>query len=78
MPPLANAQIAAAPSAKGGAGIAEAPRQIGLSSKSARIILEIGDFARSAEKHGGIEPAGRYASDADGGIAVVRAGAVSP
>ncbi len=78
VPPLANAQIAAAPSAKGGAGIAEAPRQVGLSSKSARIILEIGDYARSAAKHGGIEPAARYASDADGGIAIVRAGAVSP
>jgi len=78
VPPLANAQIAAAPSAKGGAGIVEAPRQLGLSSKSAHIIIEIGDYARSAEKHGGIEPAARYASDAEGGVAVVRAGATSP
>ena len=69
VPPVANAQIAAAPSAKGGAGIAEAPRQIGLSPKSARIILEIGDFARSAEKHGAIAPAERYAADAEGDLA---------
>jgi len=78
VPPLANAQIAAAPSAKGGAGIVEAQRQLGLSPKSARIILEIGDYARSAEKHGAIEPARRYAADAEGGIAIVRGGASSP
>jgi penicillin-binding protein 1A len=78
VPPASNAQIAAAPSAKGGAGIVEAPRQIGLSPHSAHIILEIGDYARSAEKHSGVAPATRTASDADGGIAVIRAGAASP
>ena len=40
-----------------GAGIVEAPRQIGLSPRSAQIILEIGEIARSAEKHGAIAPA---------------------
>jgi len=78
VPPASNAQIAAAPAAKGGVGIVEAPRQLGLSSKSAHIILEIGDYARSAEKHGAIAPAQRYAADAGGDIAVVRAGATSP
>jgi penicillin-binding protein 1A len=78
VPPASNAQIAAAPTAKGGAGIVEAPRQLGLSSKSAHIILEIGDYARSAEKHSAIAPAQRYASDAGGDIAIIRAGAASP
>ena len=40
VPPVSNAQIAAAPAAKSGAGIVEAPRQIGLSPKSAHIVLE--------------------------------------
>ena len=78
VPPASNAQIAAAPTAKGAAGIVEAPRQVGLSSKSAHIILEIGDYARSAEKHSAIAPAQRYASDAGGDIAIVRSGVASP
>jgi len=78
VPPAANAQIATAPTARAGAGIVEAPRQIGLSPKSAHIILEIGDYARSAEKHGGIEPTQRYAAGTDGGIVIVRGGAASP
>jgi penicillin-binding protein 1A len=77
VPPASNAQIAAAPS-KAGGGIVEASRQIGLSSRSAHIILEIGDYARSAEKHGAIAPAARYASGVEGGIAILRAGAASP
>jgi len=77
VPPATNAQIAAAPAGKGAAGIVEARREIGLAPKSARIILEIGDYARAAEKHGAIEPTQRYAADASGGIAIVRAGATA-
>ncbi len=77
VPPATNAQIAAAPAGKGAAGIVEARREIGLAPKSARIILEIGDYARAAEKHGAIEPTQRYAADAGGGIAIVRAGATA-
>jgi len=78
VPPASNAQIAAAQPAKVGGGIVEAPRQIGLSPKSAHIILEIGDYAHSAEKHGAIAPAQRYAAGAEAGIAIVRGGAASP
>jgi hypothetical protein len=77
VPPATNAQIAAAPAGKGAAGIVEARREIGLAPKSARIILEIGDYARAAEKHGAIEPTQRYAADAGGGIAIVRDGATA-
>ena len=78
VPPASNAQIAAAQPAKAGGGIVEAPRQIGLSPKSARIILELGDYAHAAEKRGGIEPAQRYAAGPDAGVGVIRAGAAAP
>ena len=79
VPPLANAQIAAAPSAKTGGGIVEAPRQVGLSQRSTRIILEIGDIARSAQKHGAASGApAEYAAQTNEGVTVVRGGVMSP
>ncbi|MBV8474285.1 MAG: transglycosylase domain-containing protein [Hyphomicrobiales bacterium] len=72
-------QIAAASAAnKGGAGIVEAPRQIGLSPHSAKIILEIGDIARTAQKRAAAEPSSDYASEAGSQISVVRGGVLSP
>jgi penicillin-binding protein 1A len=77
--PGAAGQIAAAPVAKTGAGIVEAPRQIGLSQRSARIILEIGDFARSAQKHGAaLGSPDEYAAQTNAGVSVVRGGVLAP
>ncbi|MBV8663995.1 MAG: hypothetical protein JO107_12940, partial [Hyphomicrobiales bacterium] len=61
-----------------GAGIVEAPRQIGLSPHSAKIILEIGDIARTAQKRAAAEPSSDYASEAGSQISVVRGGVLSP
>ncbi len=77
--PGAAGQIAAAPVTKTGAGIVESPRQIGLSAHSTRIILEIGDIARSAQKQGearGSSP--EYAAQTNGGITIVRGGVPAP
>jgi hypothetical protein len=41
-------------------------------------MLEIGDFLHSAEKHGAITPAARYAAGPPGGIAIERVGAAAP
>ncbi|HEY1944433.1 MAG TPA: transglycosylase domain-containing protein [Roseiarcus sp.] len=73
-----SGQIAAAQVVKGGAAIVEAPRLVGLSQHSAKIILEIGDIARRAQKHAGIEPAPAYAAEAGSQISVVRGGVLSP
>ena len=67
--PAPAGQIVAATVVKGGAAIVEAPRQIGLSPHSARIILEIGDIARSAQKHAAAEVGPQ--------VSVVRAGALA-
>jgi penicillin-binding protein 1A len=78
VPPFSGSPSVAATAAHNGAGIAEAPRQTGLSPQAAQIILEIGDFARAAEKHSAITPSARYAAGSDGAIAVMRAGAATP
>jgi penicillin-binding protein 1A len=76
--PISGSAIVAASAARNGAGIVEAPRQIGLSPQAAQIILEIGDYARAAEKHSAITPATRYAAGSDGAISILRAGAATP
>ncbi len=71
--------IAVASAEKTGAGIVEAPRQIGLSSRSAQIILEIADTARAAQKRSAaIERSSEYAAQTNPGVTVVRGGVLSP
>ena len=77
--PGAAGEIAAAPVAKTGAGIVEAPRQIGLSPHSAQIILEIGDIARSAQKRSAaLGSPSEYAAQANEGLTIVRGGVMAP
>ncbi|MGD0642437.1 MAG: penicillin-binding transpeptidase domain-containing protein, partial [Roseiarcus sp.] len=77
--PGAGGEIAVAPLDKTGAGIVEAPRQIGLSSRSTRIILEIGDIARSAQRHGAASGSPtEYAADGNEGVTIIRGGVMSP
>jgi penicillin-binding protein 1A len=75
--PVAKAPVAVAP-VKGPGGVVDAPRQIGLSPSSAQVILDIGDFARDAEKHGGLAPATRYAAGPPDGSGVSPASAATP
>ena len=77
-PPISGSAIVAAAAARNGAGVVEAPRQTGLSPQAAQIILEIGDYARAAEKRSAITPATRYAAGADGAISILRPGAATP
>ena len=77
--PAAGAEIAVAPAQRSGAGIVEAPRQIGLSPRSTQLIIEIGDIARSAQKHGAASgPPAEYAAEANEGVTIVRAGVMAP
>jgi penicillin-binding protein 1A len=77
--PGAAGVVAVAPTSRSGAGIVEAPRQIGLSPRSARIILEIGDTARAAQKRSAaLDPASEFAAQAAPGVTVVRGGVASP
>jgi penicillin-binding protein 1A len=71
VPPLAGANaVAVAQPGKSADGAAEPPRQVGLSARSARIILEIADIARSAEKRAAAaEPPVGYAAQTDGDAA---------
>jgi penicillin-binding protein 1A len=71
VPPLAGADaVAVAQPGKSADGAAEPPRQVGLSARSARIILEIADIARSAEKRAAAaEPPVGYAAQTDGDAA---------
>jgi penicillin-binding protein 1A len=76
-PPGGPNAVAVALPARSADGAAEPPRQLGLSPRSARIILEIGDIARSAEKRAGAaEPPVGYAARTDGDAAA--RGALTP
>ncbi|MGD0186278.1 MAG: hypothetical protein ABSC25_13645 [Roseiarcus sp.] len=71
--------IAVAPEAKTGAGIVEEPRQIGLSPHSARIILEIGDIARSAQRRSAaLGSSSEYAAQTNPGVTIVLGGVLAP
>ncbi|MFZ1965256.1 MAG: hypothetical protein WAU78_17635, partial [Roseiarcus sp.] len=64
---------------RAGAGAADAPRQIGLSARSTRIIQEIEDTARSAQQGGAaFESPAEYAARADAAPTVVRGGVLAP
>jgi penicillin-binding protein 1A len=77
--PGAAEEIAAAPAAKGGAGVVEPPRQIGLSPHSARIILEIAEIARAAEtRAAALGSPGEYAARTNDGTTIVRGGVMAP
>jgi penicillin-binding protein 1A len=79
VPPLANAQIAIAPAERTGAGIVEAPRPIGLSARSTRIMLDIADTARSAQKRSAaLESPTEYAARTEAGATAVRGGVLAP
>ena len=76
--PTPAGQIAAAPVVKAGAGIVEAPRQVGLSPNSAKIILEIGDIARSAQRHAAAGQPPAYVARTGPEVSVVRGGVMAP
>jgi penicillin-binding protein 1A len=72
-------QIAAASETKSGGGIVEAPRQVGLSPHSAKIIIEIGDIARSAQQHAATSRTpDEIAAQSGAGVTVVRGGVMAP
>jgi len=77
--PAAGAEIAVAPAARSGAGIVEAPRQIGLSPRSTQLILEIGDIARSAQRRSAaLDSPARYADQTNDAVTIVRGGVMGP
>ena len=78
LPAAPAGQTAAVTVVKGGAGIVDAPRQVGLSPHSAKIIIEIGDIARSAEKHAAAEAQPAYAARTGANVVVVRGGVLAP
>ncbi len=74
------ASISEAPKSKSAGGIVDAPpREIGLAPRSTRIILEIGDLARSARKRTtAFETPSAGAAEADAGASVIRGGVLAP
>jgi penicillin-binding protein 1A len=75
--PAGAGAFAVAPTER--AGVADAPRQIGLSARSTRIIQEIEDTARSAQQGGAaFESPAEYAARTDAAPTVVRGGVLAP
>jgi penicillin-binding protein 1A len=78
--PGAVAQISAAPVAKTGSGTIElTPRPVGLAPRSAQIILEIGELARSARNRlASSDPPIAGSTQANAGPTVIRGGVLAP
>jgi penicillin-binding protein 1A len=75
--PAGAGAFAVAPTER--AGAADAPRQIGLSARSTRIIQEIEETARSARQGGAaFESPAEYAARSDAAATVVRGGVLAP
>ena len=78
-PPANSGAVAVNETPHNGPGIVEIkPRPQGLSGRSAQIILDIGELARTAQRPGLTEADPATDSASAGGVTVVRAGALSP
>ncbi|MGD1016951.1 MAG: penicillin-binding transpeptidase domain-containing protein, partial [Roseiarcus sp.] len=77
--PTGAGAFAVAPAERAGAGAADAPRQIGLSARSTRVIQEIEDTARSAQQGGAaFESPTEYATRTEAAPTVVRGAVLAP
>jgi penicillin-binding protein 1A len=77
--PGGGEQIAATPNKTGGGIIELAARPAGLAPRSAQIIIEIGELARTARSHAAeAEPPATGSAQANAGPTVIRGGVLAP